>query len=85
MGSLMPDALHDVFARYPVTLSIGQCAELLGVQPQTVYRRLKLDRSDPRRIPGHQPGGGPGWTIYRDEIEAYVRRGDNLPDDPPPN
>jgi hypothetical protein len=67
-----PDALDEVYSRYPVTLNIGQVAELLGIDRPRVYRRLKLPDTDPLRIPGHQPGGG-NWVIYRDELKAYVR------------
>lgn len=77
MGLLMPDALDAFFDRLPEVLSIEQCAEALGIRPKTVYRRLVLPDSDPRKIPGYKPGGG-SWVILREEIREYVRRGANV-------
>lgn len=91
MGLLMPSELDEVFDRYPLALSVEQCAEILGVLPQQVRRRLRLPKDDPRHIPGHRPGGGK-WVIYRPVLRRYIESGalgtedpEELSEDPQPD
>jgi hypothetical protein len=72
---LMPDPLDDLFARYGITMSVEECADLLGIRSQQVRRRLRLTKTDPRRIPGWQPGGSGKWIIPTAALRDYVETG----------
>lgn len=62
LPELMSDRLDDVFADYPVHLSVSQLAELLGIQKSTAYKWLNQGR-----IPAYKIGGA--WVILRDEVK----------------
>jgi len=67
----MSSQLDDMFAEYPLHLSIDQVADLLGISRGTVYKWLK-DGS----IPGYRIGTGVGtWLILRDELKQAVAEG----------
>jgi hypothetical protein len=72
---LMPNPLDAVFSRYGVTMSIEECAELLGIEAQQVRRRLRLPDTDPRHIPGYRPGGVGKWIVPTAAMRAYVEAG----------
>lgn len=57
--------LEEIFAAYPSTLSIEQLAEVLGVEPVTVYRWLRKGA-----LPGYKIGNT--WVIYRDEVRDFM-------------
>lgn len=71
----MPNPLDEVFGRYGATMSIEECADLLGIEAQQVRRRLRLTEGDPRRIPGYRPGGVGKWIIPTAAVRAYVEAG----------
>lgn len=64
--------LDGVFSRYGVTMSIEECADLFGVKPQQIRRRLRLPEDDPRRIPGFLPNGANRWIIPTAAVRTYV-------------
>ena len=66
--------IDDLFARYGVTMSVAQVAEVLGRPHSTIYKWL-----GDGTIPGSKVGES--WVIYRDEIKALVASGRNLPTD----
>lgn len=58
-------SLDEVFAPYPVTLTVEQCAQLLGQEPVTIYRWLQRGL-----IPGYKMGRS--WVIYRDQLRENM-------------
>lgn len=73
LRELMSDRLDDVFADYPVHLSVGQLAELLGIQKSTAYKWLNQGR-----IPAYKIGGA--WVILRDEVKDALISSRHAPD-----
>lgn len=63
--------LDDLFAEYPVTMSVPQVAEVLGRPHSTIYKWL-----NDGTIPGSKVGDS--WVIYRAEIKSLVASGRNL-------
>jgi excisionase family DNA binding protein len=63
--------IDDLFATYPVVMSVSQVAEVLGRPKPTIYKWL-----GDGTIPGSKVGES--WVIYRDEIKAIVASGRNL-------
>jgi excisionase family DNA binding protein len=68
----MMSRVDDVFARYPVTMSVPEVAEVLGRPRSTIYKWL-----GDGTIPASKIGGS--WVIFRDEIKELVTSGRNLP------
>lgn len=64
--------LDDLFAKYPVTMSVPQIAEVLGRPVSTIYKWL-----NDGTIPGSKVGGS--WVVWRDEVKELVASGRNLP------
>lgn len=70
--------LDDLFAQYPVAMSVPQVAEVLGRPNSTIYKWL-----NDGTIPASKVGDS--WVIYRDEVKALVALGRNLlAEEPPP-
>lgn len=69
--------LDDLFARYSVTMSVPDVAEVLGRPHSTIYKWL-----NDGTVPGSKVGES--WVIYRDEVKALVASGRNLPSEDPP-
>ncbi len=69
--------LDDLFAKYPVAMSVPQIAEVLGRPASTIYKWL-----NDGTIPGSKVRGS--WVVWRDEVKELVASGRNLPaeDDP---
>lgn len=63
--------LDDLFAQYPVAMSVPQVAEVLGRPNSTIYKWL-----NDGTIPASKVGDS--WVIYRDEVKALVALGRNL-------
>jgi excisionase family DNA binding protein len=64
--------LDDLFARYAVTMSVPEVAEVLGRPRSTIYKWL-----GDGTIPGAKVAGS--WVIFRDEIKDLIASGRNLP------
>lgn len=63
--------LDELFASYPVVMSVPQVAEVLGRPHSTIYKWL-----GDGTIPASKVGDS--WVIYRDEVKALVTSGRNL-------
>lgn len=63
--------LDDLFARYPMTMSVPQVAEVLGRPHSTIYKWLGDGTIPASKI-------GDSWIIYRDEVKEIVASGRNL-------
>lgn len=68
--------LDDLFAEFPVTMSVPQVAKVLGRPHSTIYKWL-----NDGTIPGSKVGDS--WVIYREEIKSLVASGRNLFEDEP--
>lgn len=66
--------IDDLFAKYPVAMSVDQVCEVLGRPQSTIYKWL-----GDGTIPGSK--FGESWVIYREEIKALVVSGRNVPPD----
>ena len=67
-----PDALDELFAGRPETLSVDDVAELLNISKKNAYAWLRDGV-----IPGYKIG--PTWRVVRDELKATMREGANAP------
>lgn len=63
--------VDELFASYPVVMSVAQVAEVLGRPHSTIYKWL-----GDATIPASKVGDS--WVIYRDEVKALVTSGRNL-------
>jgi len=70
--SLLMSHLDDWLADRPSRLSVPEVADLLGVQPATVYKWLADGL-----IPGYKLAGV--WVILREELKDLIASGRNLP------
>lgn len=66
--------LDELFASYPVHLSVRDLAEILGIRRSTVYKWLNEGR-----IPAYRVGSA--WVILRDEVKETIAEGHNMPPD----
>jgi excisionase family DNA binding protein len=69
--SISMSYLDDLFAKYGVTMSVPEVAQVLGRPKPTIYKWL-----GDGTLPGSKVGES--WVIYRDEIKAVVASGRNL-------
>ena len=70
--SLLMSHLDDWLADRPPRLSVPEVADLLGVQPATVYKWLADGL-----IPGYKLAGV--WVILREELKDLIATGRNTP------
>lgn len=77
MGSpVVTSPLDEVFAPYPVVLSVEQVAELIGAKsPGTAYELLQA-----RKLPGRKVGGR--WVVYKAELQRWLEAGGDEPPGP---
>ncbi len=65
MWSSMTNHLDDLFAPYPVHLSVSNLASVLGVTQKTAYDYLQAGEIPAYRI-------GTRWLILRDEVKDFI-------------
>lgn len=70
--SLLMSHLDDWLADRPSRLSVPEVADLLGVQPATVYKWLADGL-----VPGYKLAGV--WVILREELKDLIASGRNSP------
>lgn len=61
----MTNHLDDLFAPYPVHLSVSNLASVLGVTQKTAYDYLQAGELPAYRI-------GTRWLILRDEVKDFI-------------
>ncbi len=55
-----------MFDEYPITLTVAQCCEILGVGNHTIYRLIEEGRLSARRV------GEKMWRIPRTALAKFV-------------
>lgn len=63
----MTNRLDDLFAPYPVHLSVSNLASVLGVTQKTAYDYLQAGELPAYRI-------GTRWLILRDEVKDFIEQ-----------
>ena len=67
MRSSMTNHLDDLFAPYPVHLSVSNLASVLGVTQKTAYDYLQAGELPAYRV-------GTRWLILRDEVKDFIEQ-----------
>ena len=57
---------QNMFDEYPITLTVAQCCEILGVGNHTIYRLIEEGRLSARRV------GEKMWRIPRTALAKFV-------------
>ena len=70
--------VDELLDGYPLTLTVDQLMELLGVSKATIYAWLRNGEIPAMRI--GSPRGGT-WVIYREEVRTWMHTRRNIPKD----